>query len=86
MKWKWQEHPCLGDSQLCFGDEETQAIGMNCCSGVEHVENMAWLLPLRFLIFSGDPDVATYTLPNPFCALYEFLLLPKSSDFGLLFV
>lgn len=41
---------------------------------------------LRFLIFFWDPDVATCALPNPFCALCEFLLLPKSSDFGLLFV
>lgn len=74
-------------SHVWFGDEETQAIGMVVllfwCGACRKYGLAA---ALRFLIFFWDPDVATCALPNPFCALCEFLLLPKSSDFGLLFV
>lgn len=88
MKWEWQEHRCLGDSQLScliwrWRDTGDRNELLFWC-GARRKYGLA--AALRFLIFFWDPDVATCALPNPFCALCEFLLLPKSSDFGLLFV
>lgn len=88
IKWKWWEHPCPGDSYLCFAGEDTQATRMNCYTEKWLLQNVAKLLALRFpMLFFGTngAQMVVHRRAGEIHSMNLFLLFPKLFGFGLFF-